>query len=60
MGRCGLNLVPNRLCRKAIPVQTAGVLRAPLALRLFCGRNYCRRMIRLRIFEKMLRRPPYA
>ncbi|EFW38597.1 hypothetical protein HMPREF9554_00898 [Treponema phagedenis F0421] len=41
-------------------LQTAGVLRASLSFRLFL--RYFRRAkrIRLRAFEKALRRPPYA
>ncbi|EFW38282.1 hypothetical protein HMPREF9554_01255 [Treponema phagedenis F0421] len=41
-------------------MQTACVLRAPLSLRLFLRYFERAKTIRLRIFEKMLRRPPSA
>ncbi|QEJ94212.1 hypothetical protein DWQ65_08765 [Treponema phagedenis] len=56
--------MPLRAALSYNNLQTAalrvGLLRAPLSLRLFCGGNCRRKMIRLRNFEKLLRRPPYA
>ncbi|QEJ94239.1 hypothetical protein DWQ65_08590 [Treponema phagedenis] len=62
-GRCGLELFSYPTYFFLVGVeyfQTAGVLRASLSFRLFL--RYVRRAkrIRLRAFEKALRRPPYA
>ncbi|MEL3903180.1 hypothetical protein DWQ65_11865 [Treponema phagedenis] len=62
-GCCGLNFAESRLSIKragAEQLQTAGVLRAPLSLRLFLRYFGRAKRIRLRTFEKVLAalRPP--